>query len=184
MANLTSQDVSDIIHAGWESDMPDKVLEALRPYDGKVITTRLLPKLAQATGLEWRLRRQYGMTHLETVDYGRSSGHTGYSLLVSHTESSTPLNLRDIEERNPTYFSGRRERNHARMEAMNTRDTLDTAADTLNSLRDAYERLTAAYAAWETLAGYGTPLNADKYALERHTGIRETASGGPMKRIW
>lgn len=174
----TRQSVHDLIQSRWESDEPDKVLEALRPFDGKPITTRLLDKMPGGRE-RWRLRREYGMTHLETLTYLRSGGDAGTSLLFNWTEASVPLEWAQLEERNAAYFKGRRERNHARMEAMNTRETLDDIAEAMNDAEQAIEQLQLAQERIEELTDYGTPLNPERYAIEKACGL-DDRDGRPL----
>lgn len=173
---MTRQELHDLIQENWESELPDKVLEALRPFDGKPITTRMLSKLpVSSPDNPWRLRREYGMTHLVTLDYLRYSGNKGgISLLLCHTESSIPLNVREVEEKNPAYFSARKQRNHARMEAMNTRELLDGAVTAANRVAHALAELQDAIRDLDDrFTGYGKPLSQDRYDIERAIGLRD-----------
>jgi hypothetical protein len=60
--------VSELIQDNWESEIPDRVLTALRPLDGKPVTKRLLDKLPGGKD-EWILERAYGMTHIKNKVY-------------------------------------------------------------------------------------------------------------------
>src|SRR5687767_1157643 len=112
MRHHTRQSVSDLIQSRWESDLPDKVLDALRPLEGKAITTRLLDRLPGRKE-NWRLERHYGWTSLQTKGYGRDWVKEDESLdiMLVRSEASMPLDLAWVEENNPAYFKGRRERN-------------------------------------------------------------------------
>jgi len=169
----THQTVHDIIQGEWESELPDKIMEALRPFDGKPVTTRILAKLpADNGGGEWRLRRQYGMTHLENAAYGKGDYKHGVSLLLDWKENSFPLEWAKLEERNGAYFSGRRERNHARMELMNTKGRLDAASTAMNRIEAAIEALWNAHA--DLSKAIGEALSgSDKYDIERACGWRD-----------
>lgn len=168
----THQTVHDLIQSRWESDTPDKILAALRPYEGKPFTTRLLDKLPGGKDV-WQLRKQYGMTHLQNRAYSQSSGNAadGVSLLLAHTESCVNVDTRDIEQRNPAYFSARRERNHRRMEAMNSKATLDAIAAAMNRAETAIINMLKAAEAVEELTAYGTTLDPDRYAIEKACGL-------------
>jgi len=89
-----------------------------------MLSTRVLDKMPGGKAV-WRLRKEYGMTHLETLTYTRSGGSEGMSLLLDWKVTSFPVDVKAIEERNAAYFSARRQRNHSRMEAMNTKSRLD-----------------------------------------------------------
>jgi len=167
----TFNSVSELIRENWESEEPDKILQALRPMDGKQVTTRILDKLPGGKE-RWRLRRQYGMTHLEENSYWRTDGNHGISLLMAHTEASFPLNVNELEQKNAAYFSGRRERNHKRMEASHTRELLEKMADAMNKIERAKAALQAGMAEFDALTAYGEPFSQDQYELERACGIR------------
>lgn len=160
----TIHTVAALIKSRWESDEPDQVLHALRAFDGKNITTRMIDKLPGGKE-RWYLRREYGMTHICTRDYGRSGGEIGYSFMVAHTEASVPFSSVDFESRNACYFSARRERNHKRMEAVNDRDMLQEMADTLNDLDSAQRALTMASERFDVLTGYDATFSPDRFAL-------------------
>lgn len=168
----TRQSVSDFLLERTESDLPDKILECLRSYTGKAVTTRILDKLPGGKN-EWRLRRQYGMTHLENNAYWRSSGSAegGISLLLAHTEASFTFDANDMVQRNAAYFSARKERNHTRMEARNDAAKLDRMAAVLNRIERATQELQNAWADLDTLTEYNEPFAADKYAFQRLVGV-------------
>lgn len=172
---FTHQTVHDLIQRQYESDLPDRVLHALRPLDGKPITTRLLAKMPELPGgAYWRLIRHYGWTSLETSTYSTPAGYssgTSLSLILARSEASVPLDTAFVEEHNTAYYSGRRERNHARMEAMNTKATLDACADVMNKAQSAIAALRTVAAHLEALTEYGTTLNPDRYEIERACGL-------------
>lgn len=173
MTKHTKTTIAALIQASWESDLPDRVLDALRPFDGKPITTRLLEKLPGGKDT-WTMLRNYGWTEIETRDYHRSSGNTGMRLILARSESSVPLDLAFVEADNPAYFSGRRERNHARMEARNDGDRLDKLAATMNRIEYLQAELAKAQAEFNALVEYGEVFNPDRYELERACGLRES----------
>ena len=179
---FTHQDVHDIIQNQWESDDADKALAVLRQHDGKAITKRLCDKMPDGP---WYLHREYGMTHIENEAYRRArydsrtqdtyQNGKGLRILLCHSEASVPLDANRIEELNAQYFRGRRERNHARMEAMNTKATLDAMASAMSGAASALADLASARYTFEQLTGYGETLNPDKYDFERACGLREKA---------
>ena len=168
----TRQSVSDFLLARTESDLPEQILQALQSYTGKMVTTRILDKLPGGKD-EWRLRRQYGMTHIENNAYWRTSGsaENGISLLLAHTEASFPFDAADMVKRNPAYFDGRKNRNHKRMEARNDAAKLDSMAAVLNRMERAAQELQNAWADLETLTEYGSSFAPDKYTFERLVGV-------------
>lgn len=174
---FTHQDVHDLLQNEWESDLPDKVIEALRPHNGKLVGKNLIKYLPEVPD-GWRIRRDYGMTHLESWEYTRSQGSSpkkhSLSLLLAHSESNVYIDVDDIEKRNPAYFSARRERNHARMEAMNTKETLDGVAQAMSDAAYALEYFQRTIEALNKWTEYGAPVSADKYDIERAVGLRDS----------
>ena len=173
--------VSDIISKSMESDLPDRVIEALRPFDGKNITTRILSALPKLpNGAEWRLVRHYGWTCLQTTTYCTPQGYadgTSLDLILARTESSVPLDLKyaagevaignNSYGENVAYFSARRERNAKRIEAKNDANLCKRAADVLNKYAEAVAKMEEARAELDQLAEYGTNLEPMSHELRR-----------------
>lgn len=180
MTKFTYQTVHDLIQAGWESDLPDRVLQALRAFEGKPITTRLESKMpALPNGGTWRLIRHYGWTVIQSSTYGTPEGYangTSCELMLARSEASVALDTAWVEKENPAYFSARRERNHARMEAMNTKETLDACALAMSRADAAICYARKALAELEALTGYGTNLHPDSYAIQRACGATDVDS--------
>ena len=177
MRQHTIHTVSELVREQWESDFADKVADALRPFDGKMVTTRMLAKLPGGADA-WRLRRQYGMTHLETTKYdGGYLNGDGLSILLYHSEQSQPLDLRKVmEDHNPAYWDARRKRNHARMELINTREALQALADAMNAAEQAAARLEQAAAQIDRLTDYDELGSPDRYDIMRACGLLDTNS--------
>jgi len=175
MKKHTAKTIAAIITANLESDLPDRVIEALRPYDGKNITTRILDALPPLpNGATWRLVRHYGWTCLQTSTYCTPQGYadkTSLDLILTRTEASVPLDLEYVtgiksgHEENPAYFSARRERNAARQQALNDPEMLKKAAAALNKYTAAIDALAAARAELDEITAYGTPMHPEQYTL-------------------
>lgn len=177
----TAGAVRELISKQWESDLPDRVIDALRPFHGKPITTRILAKLpALPNGATWRLVRNYGWTALETSTYCKPEGYadkTSVNLILARSEASVPLDVEYVAGNVPmggnsygencAYFSARRERNAKRLEAQNDQELCKKMADSLNRYAAAIEELNAAREEFDGLTEYGTPFNADRYTLEK-----------------
>ena len=179
---FTHHEVRELIQANWESDLPDRVLQALRAFDGKPITTRLESKMPQIAGVEWRLIRHYGWTVIQSSTYGTPAGYqngTSCELMLARSEASVPLDTAWVEQENTSYFSARRERNHARMEAMNTKETLDACAFAMNQVVDAVAAARQAIANLNALSDYGTTLYPDHYSIEKACGASDV-DGRPL----
>jgi hypothetical protein len=176
---FTAASVREFIAQRMESDLPDRVIEALRPFNGKPITTRLLAALpALPDGGKWYLKRQYGWTALESSTYCTPKGYadkTSISLILTRTEASVPLDVEYVAGNvpmggatygeNAAYFAARRERNHKRMEASNIIEECSRAARILNRYQAAVEELEAARVEFEELTEYSGYFNPDNYAL-------------------
>jgi hypothetical protein len=126
------------------------------------------------------LLRNYGWTSLQTSSYCQPAGYadgTSLSLILARSEASVPLDLAEVERENTAYFAARKERNHARMEAMNTKSTLDACAAAMNAYQAAAAALAEARAELDTLTEYGGILNPDKYEIERACGAYDEKGG-------
>ena len=179
----TFQTVHDLVQENWESELPDRVLEALRPLDGKMITTRILDKLPGGKEV-WILERAYGMTHLKTREYYNNGGMSGISLYLGYREDSFPLDIKYLEEKNPAYFSGRKRRNHTRMEVMNTKAELEQMAAVMNRIEQAKAELQAAFDEFDKLTDYPEGrFNQDRLKLEKACGMRITPYHSGETRI-
>ena len=161
-----------------ESDEPDEVLAILKKDDGKQLTKRILEKLpsvgfgaslVSASGQRWRLSQHAGMIHLETWDYARSGGSTGIHLLMAYAEKSVTIDAAWVEEHNPAYFKGRRERNASRRAALGDHAALRSMALALNKYETAKAILETALC---TQGGFAP----DSYEWERLCGAREERS--------
>jgi hypothetical protein len=180
----TIQTVRAFLLSQRESDEPDEVLAILKAHDGKPFTKRILAKLPGGTkpisGMpiegqdRWTISQFATMTHLETRDYRQTGGNTGIHLLMAYATTSVTINAAWVEENNPGYFKGRRERNAQRDNLTNgfTRSTtLELMADRLNAYEDAKMKLDEAKKQLDALTE--TLFAADSYDWECLCGARE-----------
>jgi hypothetical protein len=105
--------LASLIASQIESDEPDKILEALRPHNGKMITERLLTWIPNGKE-RYRIVKHYGWTSLEY----RNNLASYFSLMLCRTEASVPLDCDWIEKENTAYFEGRRNRTTTRLRAL------------------------------------------------------------------
>lgn len=187
---FTAATVAEFIGKTFESDLPDRVIDALRPFDGKNITTRILAALpALPNGATWRLRRQYGWTSLQTSTYCTPQGYadgTSLDLILARSESSVPLNLEYVAGNVPlgnnsygencAYFSARRERNANRATAQSNAELCGKAAAILNRYAAAVAEMEKARAEFEKLAEHGTPLDPVKWDFLRAVDPNDKAT--------
>lgn len=158
--------VRQVIKSRIESNEPDLFLEALKPMAGKPITIRLCDKMPGGSD-RWRLRRQYGMTHLETRGYPGDYKNE-YSLLLFHSEQAEPLGTpEEIAERNACYYAGRVERNRKRAQAMQSDESCERLANCLNAYTKALTDLEAASTEYKALSDYYGPFNPEEYEFLR-----------------
>jgi hypothetical protein len=159
--------------ARMESDFPDEVLAALQAMHGKPITTRMIGKLPDVPG-GWKLRRQYGMTHLDSGPYtdGLMSHPQSIHLLLCHTEASVALDISKIEGLNTSYFKGRRERNAQRQLVLGDEHTLTEAARAMEEVSQAIAALQQTIDYLETFTGWGNALHPEDYSIEQLCGLR------------
>jgi len=166
--------IAALITSRIEPDTAERVLDALRPLDGHLITTRLLDKLPGGR-TKWRLSRAYGWTEIKNDAYVRSqaSSSDGVCLMLVRSEASVPLDVAWVERENPAYFSGRRERNQRRAEALADRPMLTRLAFVMNEIEDLHAKLALAKATFQTFTEHDAPCGPDRYELERACGLRE-----------
>jgi len=186
---ITAAAVRSMILKSMESDLPDRVIEALKPFDGKNITTRILSVLpALPNGATWHLIRHYGWTCLQTSTYCQPQGYadgTSLDLILARSESSVPLDLNYVAGNVPlgnnshgeniAYFSARRERNAQRQAALDNPDLCAKTAAVMARYAAAISALEESSAELEALTEYGTPLNPLRYELRRVVDPHEKA---------
>jgi hypothetical protein len=159
-----------------ESDEPDAILEILKAHDGKPLTKRLLAKLPGGEE-RWFLHHTAGMmTHLEEREYLRSEGSRGMHLLLARETKNVTVSATWIEEQNPAYFAGRRERNASRDKISNIHVSAiaQLMADRLNEYEEAKAKLDEAKANLDKLTD--GPFAADRYDWEKLCGARKGKS--------
>ncbi len=145
----TKESVAAVIQASVESNVPDLLLQELKPFDGKKITTRLEKVLPH---LNLYLSRQYGWTHLVTRDYLNSGGNKGFRIILARSEQSVPLDLAWVEAENPSHFAGRRARNEERLKTLSNPMQLQAIAGAMNAVEQARGALKQAEATFEEMS--------------------------------
>jgi hypothetical protein len=165
---VTVETVRSILTTRMESEVVDEILAILKTMDGKPLTKRILPKLP-GDEERWCITQSAGMTSLEEKSYRRTSGNTGVSLLMAYATANVVIDAKFVEERNPAWFEGRRERNAERRRALEMPAVLALAESLLNDVIRARAALAAAEARLSALTSYKEPLSADRYAWEELT---------------
>ena len=96
-----------------------KIIEFLKPYEGKKLTKTVLRKLnifldrpyketeygecVNSKGYFSRQICQDSCSYIERLDYSNSGGRQGLSILLSHSEKCPVININFIIEENPAY---------------------------------------------------------------------------------
>jgi len=167
----TPTSLTTLIANHLEPDHADRVLAALKPLDGQLITTRLLDKLPGGR-VEWRLTRDMGYTKVANRAYKHHRAE-GIELMLARSEGSVPLDVAWVERENPHQFAGRRERNALRAQAMANKEALAKLAAVMNELEDLQKRVAAAKVTFAAYTGDNTPYRVVRYELERACGLRD-----------
>lgn len=148
------------------TDLAVRIRTFLAEYEGKRINDSVIVKLnEQIPGLEFRLRRQYGMSCLEWGGYGRQGDERpGGSLLIDHTVTNLRFNMERFSKSNVAYYEAAEQRNAER------RAVLDNPS-AIEQLATAVETLLAARKKVEDLLN--NEFDADRYTLEKLLGLKE-----------
>jgi hypothetical protein len=169
----TVSSVLAFLESQLESNGPDAVLAVLVERNGKPLTKRLLAKLPGGEE-RWLINDHAGMTHLVERGYLRSNGNRGMSLLMAYDVKNITIDSTWVEEHNPAYFKGRRERNAERNFALRNPSMAALMAERLNAYADAKVKLDEAKAALDEHIDH--VFSADRYEWERMCGAREERS--------
>ena len=160
---VTTQQIQDLVTKSMESGKAIEVLDWLQQYVGKNISTRLADAAnKQFPDEDFRLVRQYGMTHLENRVHrdlrylpngkaNRDLWNRAISILLSHSEASTPLQACYLTEHNTCYTVGPR-RNRTRERSL---DHAERLASAINGYHGASSELAEAM----------KPFHEDRYRI-------------------
>jgi hypothetical protein len=160
---ITIEDVERAIESSMEdTERADRILEALRKHNGKLLSQPIIDKVKSETGEERAyIRRQYGMCSIVFGGYCiPSDPDPGLSLLLAYTEKNVRIDADDIFRRNACYFEARRERNEARRAALR-----DHAA--LSKMATAIECINVGAGTYNSLVAYGNPLCESSTELKK-----------------
>lgn len=169
MITHTRESVRQLIESQVESDLPDRILEVLKPFHGKAITTRIEKAMNAANlgSVPWRIVRHYGWTSLQSQQ--KIDGRYSVDLTLVYSESSVPLDLAWVESHNLAYFDARRERNRRRIETINSSGTLSALALAMNDAEAAMVRYADVKSRYADLAK-DLP---DDYELQKACGLMD-----------
>lgn len=171
----TAGTLAKLIAHDIEPDHAERVLTALQPLNGQLITTRLLDKLPGGR-VEWRLTRDLGKTHVKNRAYISTKGDAAEALdlTLAPSEASVPLDVAWVEHANAWYFEQRRARNAHRQAAIADTPLLSRLAFVMNEIEDLHHKL--AFAKTQFVAFVeDEPLCVERYTLERACGLRDAS---------
>ena len=163
--NITAEMIRELVEQSIEPLKPLEVLEWLKGWVGKPLTTRIEKAINAAfPGEDFRLIRAYGMTNLENGAYrqlrysqqkqkDRKAWQAGINILLAHSEAAVPLQEVYLKEHNRQYTHGTPERNAVRSECVQHAERLAAA-------------INAYHAAAEELGEAMKPFSADRYHIE------------------
>lgn len=172
MKTKTSFSLREFISSRWEeTSTRDAFTKACETHQGKLLTKNFLKSLP--SGHDWRIFRQYNMTHIQDLDYIMQRGSAGYSFLIAHQETNvlvpSPETLADL---NAPYFRGTDERNALRKQILENPETCKQVSELLQRIRRAKRAFDKARAALAPFIAFRAPLAPDRYDLEKLLGFK------------
>ena len=153
---MTKDEVRDLIESKMEDeDMPNLIASWATLHAGKPLTTR------NVFG-GYKIRRQYGMTHIDSPDYRDGKG---FSFLIGHSERNVVIpDGATIAKKNPCYFAGAQDRNRLRLLILADEKRLTEIADAITTAQLALSSYVEAYERLESVTDYPTPERYDLLA--------------------
>ena len=111
---MTTSELKTLLREGMEdTTMAQRVRAWATQREGQAIAKNRIPE-------GFWVRREHGMTHLETPNYTSSRGARGYSFLVAYKETGALVpSPEKLERLNTCYFSGANKRNALRADLLN-----------------------------------------------------------------
>lgn len=140
-----------------DTRIPDAIAVHAGKRAGKPVTKVDAKALTDELGIEIRIRRQYGMTHVSWGPYVAEQ-----SILLAHTDTGVcwPTSAA-LQEKNPAYFRARDERNAQRKVILGERRELAAqAAAAVVKLREAQAEL-------EALIEFDAPLHIVRFDIKK-----------------
>ena len=168
MKQVTADDIRNLVSESIEPTKPLEVLEWLKRYVGKPITTRIEKAINEAFPREdFKLIRAYGMSQLENGVYrrlryspsmqkDRKNWKGSMTILLAHSEAAVPLQEVYLTEHNRQYTHGTPERNADRTACLEDTQLAERLANAIN----------AYHAAGEELKEAMKPFSTDSYHIE------------------
>lgn len=173
---MKTHELVDIIGGQIEDEnTPAMMLSWTAAREGKPIRSNNIPA-------GFQLRREFGMTHVETPDYRATGGRKGVSYQLAYTDTGAvwpapstgeelPGKTRGLRELNPCYYRGREERNGLRRALLSDSLELEKVSAAVTAVRRAVESYRKAVMALEEVTAYGEKASPDRYLLQDLAGI-------------
>jgi hypothetical protein len=144
-----------------QHDVVTALVAVLEKHNGKSYSKRLIPALEAATGDELYFSDEYGLQHLISQSYRRSSGNAGFRVLLGHGTGCPVIDVGRIRELNVCYLAAAEKRNAIRAELL--------AGDWPEQVEAAATAAREALATYQKLAGYGTC--SDSFRIDKAHGL-------------
>lgn len=170
MEKMTVEKLQDLAKQNMEDTvMVARVLEALKPFQGKPINKKL-GTAVQAALPEYTVSYQdndkklFNWVHIGI--WGNGIPHQErYSLTIHVTPE---FDLAVFQEKNPAYFAAAIARNKRREQFIADTEKLAMLAELINQHNEATEKLREVLGEWDDNAGqYDGSVIADRYAIEK-----------------
>lgn len=160
MELVTIEDVKDLIFKNIEDvDTPMMVIEALRPYEGKKITKKIL-EYVKNVGIGQNYYPPSGYSDryklvicTEKKDYDFTIGCNGVSQNIK-------INIEYILQSNPAYFSAATKRNNDRASSLQNHEHLNKMAEIINTINKAVYN-------FKSMTKYGEELYTSRNDLRK-----------------
>lgn len=163
---ITIENVKQVIANAIEEREPqNKILEALRAFDGKRLDKRVEEKLrAICNDDSIRIIKRYSTTEIEWGGYSYNRGNTGGLLVVAYQLKNVVIDVDYIKQKNPAYFDALDQRNAQRQELLAQPDKLEYMATTMQAYLDARDNL-------QRMWGFDL-LSVDRYKFEEKFNLK------------
>ena len=142
-------------------DVVTALVGVLEKHNGKSYSKRLIPALEAATGDELYFSDEYGLQHLISQAYRRSSGNGGFRVLLGHGKGCPVIDVDRIRELNVCYLAAAEKRNAIRSELL--------AGDWPEQVEAAATTAREALITYQQLAGYNTC--PDSFQIDKAHGL-------------
>jgi hypothetical protein len=133
---MTSEEVADKIRSNMEDNsIPKKIIECLRPFNGKKLTKKHIQLLKDTVDPSCGIEHPH---HWTEITWGDNS-----SMTVAMKDVNVVIDVDHIIEGNLRYFSALEDRNKFREQLLNNHELLQQVSDSIVALKKAQETFDA-----------------------------------------